>query len=241
MRLGSGVFERVIRMARGARWSVRLGLGCVGLAVGILVSAGPVGASDPASSVVKQRAAANQQNDAADFPLWVTVPSKRFAVLGKGVVRQRYWGVFAYRGRGQEGASHPCLHIASAYAGNAPGSDVMLQSGSNCGSLGPPSDAPLTKVSGFSVQRSLGSPLVSGSVLAFGFGTSIVRATIRMSDGFQRTLRTTLLNQGQAAKARVHPFRYLAFSVARKVCIVRVEGFDAAGRLSLSSPEADCP
>jgi hypothetical protein len=204
-----------------SRWilaiSIACTVSCLGWVLGSASGAGPFRASEDWS-----RSQASEP-----FPLSKVVPTEAFVVLGKGRVRQSQWGAFAYRSR----AGMPCVVVASFFYGpNSGGNGVSYLPGSpDCGKPIPLGAQPLESSSGVIFRRDLDTPTVGAEALAMVFGKEVSRVKIGLRPGPSQGRRTQLLRPAQASKAGVQPFSYVAFSVARSVCVEQVTGFDAAG------------
>jgi hypothetical protein len=167
----------------------------------------------------------------AQFPLWSTVPVKRFAVLGEGTVRSLRWGIYAFRERGAP-ADRPCIEEAELFFNGG------FSSGATCGSLAPPADWPVFSL--FQSSGSEGGKAKGASVIGLTFGQNVNRVTVDLGPGPNQTKKTRLLSNAQAKKAGLVTFRYLAFSIARSVCLEGVTGYDEMGEKSLDTSRYDC-
>jgi hypothetical protein len=77
-------------------------------------------------------------------------------------------------------------------------------------------------------------------VIGVTVGLNIERLKLELFPGPAQTRRTRLLSTAQARKARVEQFRYLAFDVARAVCLERIVGFSSLGEQLLDSELESC-
>lgn len=161
--------------------------------------------------------------DVEDFPLWMSVPSKAFAVLGEGVVRQTRWALYVYRGRGKEGAERPCLDLATIYFGVGEGES--FRNGTACGPLAPPAKRIVTTKADLQVQKKIDGPIVGSSVLGMAVGSHVATLEVELDPDGKVVGKTRYLSARQAAKAHVRRFRYFTLARAKKICLDAVEGF----------------
>jgi hypothetical protein len=175
--------------------------------------------------------------EAEEFPLWMGVPVKRFAVVDEGTVRQRRWGVFAFRKPGADGGDHLCLNIGTFYLGAS--GQGTFQTGEAC-SLPTNDGGSVLNESGFSIQKQLDGPVASDTVVGAAVGAGVARVRLVLRPGPAQMRATRRLSIQQSRKARVHQFRYVAFGVARKACVQRLVGFDAQGKRLFAEDSRDC-
>lgn len=173
------------------------------------------------------------------FPLWMDVPTKSFAVLGEGTVRQQRWGVYTFRGKGKAAGKRPCIELATLFYGLGH-RGASFTSNSACGPLAPPAEQPVIEESGITVQKKVNGPTVSDTVIAMTVARSVIDVRLHLEPGPSQTKRTRLLSTRQAAKAHVQQFRYVAFGLARKECISAVTAFDETGTQLFETATRDC-
>jgi hypothetical protein len=173
--------------------------------------------------------------DASDarYGLWRYLDVPAFAILDEGQVRQQRWGIYVSRGAGPNGGSEPCLHeILIDLTGG-------FSAGGDCGPLAPPEEWPVWTSFGMSIKPPKG-PRVGSSAIGMSLGLEVSRVRLELQPGRDLEKRTRLLSSKQAEKARVEQFRYLAFGLARSVCIARIAGFGAEGAKLFSTPRWRC-
>lgn len=164
------------------------------------------------------------------FPLWRSVPTKSFAVLGEGTVRQMQWGAHVFRGHVRQAGLKPCIVMASFYYGMSANDGGSFDPGTpKCGPLAPPDSRAVMASSGITVTKRLNGQPVTSNAMTLTFSPGVRSVKLQLHPGPSQTRRTKLLSSGQAEKAHVRQFRYLAFGIARSVCVVRVTGFDETG------------
>lgn len=176
----------------------------------------------------------------SSFPLWKLVPSKSFAVLGGGVLKSRQWAAYVYPGAGQKGGSHPCLMVADAYRSPAKGAGTLVDSAFDCGVPAPPSSRPVEASLGLSIKKSTKGNLISTTTIAMLLDSSVHEVKLDLDPGQPRTLMTRRLSRSQARKAHVRPLSYVVLSLAKKVCVASVIGYDEAGSSVVETPHRDC-
>jgi hypothetical protein len=197
--------------------------------VGLLLGTGVPGGIASAGISVPRPADHDQASSVQEFPLWMGVPTRNFAVLNEGVVRQRRWGAYVYKA---PGSKVPCIEIGALYFGGRGGA---FQGGSACGPLAPPASDPLFNQSGFTIQKTIGGPNVSDTVIAVAVAANVARITVDLRPGPAQTRRTQRLSSRQSQKAKVPRLRYMALAVARKVCVAGIRGYDAGGSMLFES------
>lgn len=175
---------------------------------------------------------------ADDIPLWrdAGIPLDAFAVLEEGVVRKTRWGVYAFRGKKTD---TPCLALVDLYFGGGKRA-VSVHSERRCRPVTRLERSPMAVHLGYQYQERADSPLVGAEAIGFGVAPDVMRLSAQLVPGGQRTLTTRILSPRQARKARVDVFRYVAFGVAREVCIGETKGLDSAGEVVVSASPEQC-
>jgi hypothetical protein len=205
-----------------------------------------VGICCSAIGLAKATAASEERSSAgrtSSFPLWKAVPTESFAVLGKGTVRQSEWGAYVFRQQGgTAGEIKPCIVVASFYYGwPAQDGGGFFQPGNpECGPLAPPAKQAVMDTSGMTIQRTPGGPTLGSTVMAMTVSLDVREVKLQLHPGPSLVLSTKLLSKAQAKKARVRPFRYVALSLARNVCVSGVTGLNAMGNQVLDSELRSC-
>jgi hypothetical protein len=165
-------------------------------------------------------------NAVREFPLWSMVPSKLFAVLDEGIVRQQRWGLYAFRGRGPHARQKPCIELVTLYFGS-PAGGLSLQDSHSCGMLAPPAKQPLLMEGGITVSKAVEGPTVSDSIFGMAMALNVRDTRLFFEPSMMRRLRLKLLTKDQARKAHLPQFKYLAFGIAKAVCVSRVLALDS--------------
>jgi hypothetical protein len=200
------------------------------LALFVLVATAPASALSASGGAEKSREAASVRS----YRLWRAVPSEHFAVLGEGVVRDLRWGLYVFRGKGRDGKASPCIQEVDVWI------DGSYSAGVECGPLAPPAEWPVYTMTSTSVSGSDGASNGGASVLGMTVGLDVLRATTDFGPGPSQTRKTRLLSATQAKKARLSQFRYLAFDVARQVCLEGVTGYSRSNSIVLDTNRYDC-
>ena len=194
-------------------------------------------ADSPAVAVEKGPDASarnNRQAGAGNYPLWRVLPTRSYAILGEGTVRQTRWGIYAFRQPGKGRNAPVCIEeVGLTFFG-------MFNTDIECGVPSPPAEWPPFTLTSASIKRPE-SPVVGETVMGMMLGLDVQRVTLHVNPGRSVKRSTRLLSDEQAAKAHVAPFRYLALGLARDLCLDGVDGFDAKGLRVLSTPRANCP
>jgi hypothetical protein len=177
--------------------------------------------------------------EAREFPLWSMVPSKAFAVLDEGVIRQQRWGLYAFRGRAPYAGQKPCIELVTLYFGS-PAGGLSLQSNHVCGMLSPPAEQPLLMEGGITVAKTIGGPTVSDSIFGMAMALDVQTARFVFEPNMTRRFHLKLLTKDQARKARLPQFKYIAFGVAKAVCVSQVEATDSHGQTVVETPMQRC-
>lgn len=141
-------------------------------------------------------------------------------VLGQGKTRQLSWRISAVQSK-QGGSRKPCLVEQIRIFGG-------YSQGAECGPPAPPSDNALFTQFSATFDRADGQR-VGATSLGFAFSLDVRRVSFDLVPGPSQIRRTRLLTSAQAEKTKLAPFRYLAFGVAREVCVEGITGFDQAG------------
>lgn len=163
---------------------------------------------------VSQKPKGSLPGQVMDIPLWKVLPTKHFAILGEGVVKRRRWAIFAFMNDHAGSARYPCIeNVTLRYEHR---SISITTSEPSCGALAPPSPTPVTTEYVFTK--------VAGMVVGMTLAPSVARLKMHFSSGSDLDVPTKLLNAGQAKKARIRSFRYLAMGVQRKACLESFEG-----------------
>lgn len=176
------------------------------------------------------RSAADPRGMVSNLPLSSALPTRSFAVLNEGVVKGRQWGAYAFKMGDRTGSPRPCVSVVGGVP--TPGGGFSVVSGNpTCGEVAA-GKQPLVSVVSFD----------KAGAVAFGmaFSSNVSRVYVELSPGPSSGKKTRMLSVAQANKARVHQFRYLAFSVSRNACLVRMTGFTASGAQVFQTPERRC-
>lgn len=209
-----------------------------GQASSVAAAVSPAVAQSPANFLSKSKHSQPPQW-VKNFPLWMNVPRKSFAVLAEDVTRQRRWGVYAYRGTAPRAGQKPCIEIATLYFGGTKKS-ASFSSSNACGPLAPPSVQPTVVQSGFSIQKSFNGPTMKDTEIGMILGPEVTKVKMQLGMGREQTRVTRYLSVQQAKKAHITQFRYLAFGVAHAVCLSFIKGFDAEDSEVLTDQLGPC-
>lgn len=205
------------------------------LLIGAVIAVGLSAASDATADGKTMARAGSEPGWVRHFPLWKVVPSKRFATLGEGVEQRTRWGVFVYRPPGEGGGQRPCVEAVNlSFHGT-------LTHGADCGPLSPPAGWPTYALTGMSFQYGEHGRRVGSTVLGMTLARNVRRVTMVFAPGPPVGSVTRELSTAQAAKARVHVFRYVVLSLPREACLRSVSGFDQLGNEVISAPSTNCP
>ena len=173
------------------------------------------------------------------FPLWRSVPTSAFAVLGEGKVGGTNWGVYAFRSRPTPKAREtPCIEVATITALGEYGHST------ECGSLtlsNGSENLPVFTLIGGSRPAARGGHNIGETVIGIAFASTVVKATVEVEPGAPVTLRTKYLSVRQGRKAHLGRFRYLAFSLSRDVCVKHITGVDRQGTAVVDAESYECP
>ena len=179
------------------------------------------------------------------FPLWRSLNTDRFAVLGRGHIHGGKWEVFATSQSRRNRHREPCLTVARI------SHDARFGAAGGCGAPAP-IDGPLTPpvhptITEF--RRPVGGAATAASYMAMSFAPTIRRVELELvprsstgsGSGVQHLrMGTKSLSAAQARKAQLQQFRYVVLAIPREVCLERVTGFDAAGAQVLSAATGEC-
>lgn len=171
------------------------------------------------------------------FPLWKDVPGHSFAVLGEGRLHGTRWAVFASRGyNDKQAAQKPCVTVAKISAQGVYGNSL------GCGPLAPVNGRRVPPVHPLQSEatRFASGRVVGESIMGLTFGVQVEKVHLDLRPGPDITRATRLISSGQASKARLQLFRYLALSVGREVCVSGIQGYDASGALVLDADTFEC-
>jgi len=167
---------------------------------------------------------------AKKFPLWSALPVSSFAVLDEGVLKERRWGVYAFRGKRTNRGASTCIQIVSL---RELGSGLSIFGGDSiCGALAPSNDVPILDRVVYDTVKS--------STLAIAVDPTVTQVAFDLNQGPDLVRRTKLLSSMQASKAHVRQFRYVVFSLASSVCIESVLGFSAVGEQVFETSRRAC-
>jgi hypothetical protein len=161
---------------------------------------------------------------------WKALPVTQFATLDEGVVRGRFWGIYAFSRQGAGGSKRPCIEEVTLQSRH--GVPAFSTAEPSCGGLTPPQKHPVTVEYIFSN--------VQGSVLGMTVASSVRTVELQRSDGRTLKLPTELLSTKQAKKAKVRQFRFIAIGLARKGCLESVRGLSEAGEILFETAPAHC-
>lgn len=179
---------------------------------------------------------ANAPNWVKRFPLGMSIPVSKSAKLGEGYVRKRRWAVFAYRPRGASDAEHVCVDIASIYYGSGQGGS--FEDGSACGSSAAGS-APVIEESGFSIKKSRHQPEVS-TIVAIAVPAGVSHVHLDLASGSFQSRKVRAVAATTAHKANLTPFGIVVFDLARRECVISVEGLNENSETVTKSTVARC-
>lgn len=165
-----------------------------------------------------------------NVPLSKVLPTKHFATLGEGVVRDRRWAILAFANDRPGADKRPCIkNVILRYER---GLIVINHGAPSCGPLTPPKSVPVTTEYLFTN--------VSGGVVGMTLGLSIAHVRLHFSTGADLDVSTKLLNRRQAKKAKVRPFRYVALGLHRKACLEAFEGISKGGSTLFQTSPQEC-
>jgi hypothetical protein len=108
-----------------------------------------------------------------------------------------------------------------------------------CGAPAPPGKV-VNANSGVSVQWSIGGPTFRMEAQAMMFSLDVSSVRLELADGSTLTRKTKRLSSDQSAKARVRPFRYLAFATSPGICIETIVALDRQGVELASFAPSSC-
>jgi len=171
------------------------------------------------------------------FPLWKDIPTKAFAVLGRGKVRGTRWEVFAFRGPSASlGGKQPCIQVAHITLNG------MYGYSRECGPLAPArglTTTPVYALTGSSHRDTPGGPTVGESFLGMTVSSQVIDLRLELS-GPSISRRTRLISARQSRKANVRQFRYIALGLARDACISHVVGVNLQGSVLIDADANEC-
>lgn len=197
------------------------------------ISMGATGAADQSST----RSAA-MPRWAQQFPLDMAIPVNRYAFLDEGNVRQRRWAAYVFRPKGATDSRSSCIYVGSIYYGGGRGG--VFSDDIACGRNDSSSQAAILVASGFSTKKSPRRPLVSDTVVGIGVPPKVTRVLVEIRPRPSQSRVTRMLSAKDAMKARVGQFRFVAFAVARRACVVSVAGYDSSGAQVLHPQAHSC-
>jgi hypothetical protein len=180
---------------------------------------------------------AHIRSSIASFPLWKSVPSGTFAVLGRGVLHGGKWEVFASPESSRDRRREPCLIVARI------ASDFRFGSAAGCGLPAPlngPHHPPVNPLYTESIIRRSGGRAIEASYTALSVAQNISRVELGLVPGPNVVRDTKMLSAAQARKSHLDRFRYLALALPRVVCISSISGFDALGVEVFSAAMDEC-
>ena len=185
-------------------------------------------------------------SDIDSAPLWRSLKTDRFAVLGRGHLHGGKWEVFATAEARRNRRREPCLTVARI------SHDGRLGVAAGCG-MPAPISGPLTPpvhptITEF--RRPVGAgPAVAATYMAMSVAPTIRRVELGLVPGSNTgsgsqaqhlLVETKSLSAAQARKAQLQQFRYVAVALPREVCLARVAGFDADGAQVFSAATREC-
>lgn len=180
------------------------------------------------------------------FPLWRSLGTDRFAVLGRGHIHGGKWEVFATAQARRNPRREPCLTVARI------SHDARVGAAGGCGApapldgpLSPPVHPTITE-SSFGVNGHL---LRAASYMAMSVAPPIRHVELKLvprlnsesgSHAQDLSIPTKSLSAAQGRKAGLKQFRFVALAIPRDVCLAQVTGFDAAGTQVFSAVTGEC-
>lgn len=152
------------------------------------------------------------------FPLWGLLPTSNFAVLGRGSLHGKQWGVFVFRDPGAPAGRRICVQEVEA----KPYGGVFSVSTSNplCGAVNSANQRPLI---------SEGSEGSGGTVLAVLDDLDVDKLKLDTIPTKTSALKMSISTKAQANKAQVPRFSYSVSILAESNCLASLSGFDAEG------------
>lgn len=170
---------------------------------------------------------------AKSFPLWSLLPSKSFAVLAEGALKERRWGAFTFRRQGSSERDSPCVQIVSLRDERKLGQGfAVFSANAACSRITAPTTVP--------VMSEVTYGAIGASAIAIMVHPSVTRIVFEQENGEELSRLTKRLSSGQASKAKVSRFRFLAFATTDEFCYSNIFGYDASGLLVFQSSRADC-
>lgn len=167
---------------------------------------------------------------AMHVPLWKVLPTKHFATLGEGVVNGRRWAVFTFARDDPGAGQRPCIESVTLRYQH--GLIAITTGAPSCGSLAPPRSVPVMTEYAFTN--------VGGLAIGMTVDPSVARIEFDFSTGPDVGVATKLLNPGQAKKAHVRQFRYVAVGLSRKACLEAFAGIGANGSTLFQASPREC-
>lgn len=164
-----------------------------------------------------------------NLPLWRALPTRSFAILGEGKLKERSWGVYAFLKK-RQGHSRPCIENV---VGRSIGRSISIQTGSpSCGLLAPERPSPVTSETVLSN--------VGGVIVGMTVAPEVRRIELHFQGTGSRQIATHIMSAAQAKKAHLRRFRYIAAGFPKAECLLQTIGFDATGATLFEGPMAEC-
>ena len=163
-------------------------------------------------------------------PLWSVLPTKQFAILGEGVVKNRRWGIYVFKNDRRGASRRPCIeNVTLRYEHH---SISPAHGEPSCGVLAPPSEVPVTTEYVFSN--------VGGIVVGMTLGLAVAHVSMQLSMGpaLERFDQVDQLKTGKKGQGR--RFRYIAVGIGRKACLEASEGMARNGDTLFQAPPQEC-
>lgn len=155
------------------------------------------------------------------------------AVLSFGQRGPVKWVMRAFRGPGSAGGKTPCIEeVDLIYRG--------ITSGRDCGPLAPPAKEPIRTEFSASLPAGVNGRKVNLSIFGMIFGMKVSKVVLDLSSGPPVTRRTHIFTAWRAKKVHMRQFRFIAFNLARKACVVEITGLNADGDTVLQTAPEPC-
>lgn len=169
-----------------------------------------------------------------EFPLWIDVPTRNFAVLESGEISNRRWGLYLYR-QGER-SDQACVELGTLYVAGRGG---HFQSGSNCGRPGSLEQTAVVVSSALSIRDGKKSATRS-TVVGVLTAPDVARISVALGGGAIWKGGVQGLGKRRARKAHVSPVGYAAFAIGETRCVRTVTGYDGSGNVMFRTPRRSC-
>lgn len=159
--------------------------------------------------------------------------SHRSVLLDQGKVGPYRWAVGVSRSGGKNGWRRPCVAVQSEDTTATGEHDFGSSESRICGSL---------SLAGPSIDRSYldEGGKDAATVYALVFVPRVRTLQAVFENGGERRIPLRSLNETQRRNAGVRPLRFAAFALKGSVCMQRLIGYDAAGKVVYVDDEGDC-